>query len=124
MFDLIVRPTSREDNNSEGQSLSKKDLKLFISFLKEASDHKILANKTFMMLSRLEKAINQSHKLVFEDFVKFICQPSPMKYATSIKTMQGSGTSSPPKHLSEADLSQLWTAEDRKNQQKLEENQK
>jgi len=73
LFDLISRPTPREGSCSEGQSLSKRDLKLFISFLKEASDHKILANKTFLMLDRLEKAINHSQKLRFEDFVKFIC---------------------------------------------------
>ena len=73
LFDMIIRPTPREGNSSEGQSFAKRDLKLFISFLKEASDHKILANKTFLMLDRLEKAINHGQKLRFDEFVKFIC---------------------------------------------------
>ena len=122
LFALISQPQPREGGSSEGQALGKRDLKLFIAFLKEASDNKILANRTFMMLDRLEKAINSSQKLQFDDFVKFICQPNPMKYAISIKGMKGNGIV-PGKHLSEADLSQLWTAEDGKNQQKLEETQ-
>ena len=75
------------------------------------------------MLDRLEKVLNHAQKLTFEDFTKFICQPNPMKYAASIKTMKLTGSARPSKHLSETDISQLWTPEDSKNQQKLEESQ-
>jgi len=45
-----------------------------------------------------------------------------MKYTASIKNIKGNGAF-PVNHISEADLNQLWTADDRKSQQKLEENQ-
>ena len=48
---------SRTQPKNEAPFTTKKDLGLFISFLKDSSDHKILANKTYTMICRLEKAI-------------------------------------------------------------------
>ena len=36
---------------------------MFITFLRDTSDQKILSNKTFLMLNRLEKAVAGSQKL-------------------------------------------------------------
>jgi hypothetical protein len=48
--------------------------------LKDSSDNKILSNQIFVMLQRLEKAVSNSDKLHFNDFVKFVCKPET-KYA-------------------------------------------
>lgn len=53
---------------------------MFISFLKDTSDQKILSNKSYIMLNRLEKALIANQKVHFNDFNKFICQPEHLKY--------------------------------------------
>lgn len=40
------------------------------------------------MLNRLEKAVAGSHKLHFNDFLKFICQPDQMTLNSALKDLQ------------------------------------
>ena len=61
--------------------IKKKDLKVFNSFLRDASDQKIMANKTFSLLNRLERAIAPTQPVRFSDFLNFVCQPNQVKYA-------------------------------------------
>ena len=87
----------------------------------ESSDQKIQSNKTFIMLRRLERVVTGRQNLSFNDFVKFICQPNPIHYSAVSSKMKSLGQSQ--KHLSQADLQQLWTAEDEKKEKRLMEKQ-
>ena len=73
LFEMITQGSAAGNTDSKMKEVSKKDLKNFIVFLKSLSDHNILANKTFLMLNRLEKAINLSQRPKFDDFLKFVC---------------------------------------------------
>ena len=76
-----------------------------------------MANKTFAMLNRLERAILPTQSVRFSDFLNFICQPNPVKYAQQF-TNEGEKKPKPEVQekyqLSKSDIDQLWTAEDQK----------
>lgn len=128
----MVRESRRRPQVSEPQSfgepdvfIKKKDLKVFNTFLRDASDQKILANKMFSMLNRLEKAVPPSQPIRFSDFLNFICQPNQVKYNEKLlelnKNAKGEGSRY---QLSQADVDQLWTADDSKRLAQVTANQK
>jgi len=61
---MIVRGSKGNQStkafDKEEAQIRKKDLKNFNKHLREMSDQRILANKTFAMLNRLEKAVAQA----------------------------------------------------------------
>ena len=105
--------------------IKQKDLKVFNAFLRETSDQKILANKTFSMLNRLEKAVAPRQPIRFPDFMNFICQPNHVKYNEQLLELHKNAKSEGNKcQLSKADVDQIWTEQDQKQLKKVMANQK